>query len=117
MVQVSRCKQRKGTFCGRYGTAFYGLKTPQEKVERAINQGLEGLCPEAVACIEGVHPSTVQRWAEQAHDQAHIQSGKAQEILSVAPISADVTGLFDRSSFRMNVGEASVTASASKEEI
>jgi len=70
MVWVIRCKQHKGTFCDRYGTAFYDLKTPEEKVERAINQGLEGLCPEAVARIEHVHPTTVQRWAERAKLQA-----------------------------------------------
>jgi hypothetical protein len=44
---VLRCKQHKGTFCDRYGTAFYDLKTPEEKVQRAIQQGFEGLCPEA----------------------------------------------------------------------
>jgi len=57
MVRVIRCKRRKGTSCDCYGTAFYDLKTPEEKVERAIHQGLEGLCPEAVVCIERVHPT------------------------------------------------------------
>lgn len=66
MVFVIRCRQCRRTFCDRYGTAFYDLKTPEEKVTRAINQGLEGLCPEAVARIEEVHPTTVQRWIDRA---------------------------------------------------
>lgn len=70
VVYVIRCKQHRGTFCDRYGTAFYDLKTEEEKVQRAINQGLEGLCPEAVARIEGVHPTTVQRWVDRACVQA-----------------------------------------------
>jgi transposase-like protein len=70
MVTVIRCKQHNGTFCDRYGTAFYDLKTPEEKVQRAIQQSLEGICPEAVARIEDVHSTTVQRWIERASQQA-----------------------------------------------
>jgi transposase-like protein len=70
VVFVIRCRQCRRTFCDRYGTAFYDLKTPEEKVLRAIRQGLEGLCPEAVARIEGVHPTTVQRWVDRSCSQA-----------------------------------------------
>jgi transposase-like protein len=70
MVTVIRCKQHNGTFCDRYGTAFYDLKTSEEKVQRAIQQSLEGICPEAVARIEDVHSTTVQRWIERASQQA-----------------------------------------------
>jgi hypothetical protein len=70
MVFVIRCRQCRRTFCDRYGTAFYDLKTPEEKVQRAIQQGLEGLCLEAVARIEGVHPTTVQRWVDRSCSQA-----------------------------------------------
>jgi transposase-like protein/IS1 family transposase len=69
-VLVWRCRTCRKTFCDRYGTAFYDLKTPEEKVQRALQQGLEGLCPEAVARVEGVHPTTVQRWVERAQQQA-----------------------------------------------
>jgi transposase-like protein/IS1 family transposase len=69
-VFVIRCRDCRKTFCDRYGTVFYDLKTPEEKVQRAIQQGLEGLCPEAVARVEGVHPITVQRWVDRACSQA-----------------------------------------------
>ena len=69
-VYVIRCRECRKTFCDRYGTAFYDLKTPEEKVQRAIQQGLEGLCPEAVVRIEGVHPTTVGRWVDRSCSQA-----------------------------------------------
>ena len=41
-VLVLRCRKCRKTFCDRYGTAFYDLKTEEERVQRAIHQGLEG---------------------------------------------------------------------------
>jgi hypothetical protein len=37
-VYVIRCRECRKTFCDRYGTAFYDLKTPEEKVQRANQQ-------------------------------------------------------------------------------
>jgi hypothetical protein len=89
MVFVIRCRQRWRTFCDRYGTAFYDLKTPEEKVQRAIQQGLEGLCPEAVARIEGVHPTTVGRWVDRACSQA-----KAAVITVVSTENVELDELY-----------------------
>jgi hypothetical protein len=69
-VFVIRWRQCRQTFCDRFGTAFYDLKTPEDKVQCAIQQDLEGLCPEAVARVEGVHPTTVQRRVDRACSQA-----------------------------------------------
>lgn len=93
-VRVIRCKQHKGTFCDRYGTAFYNLKTPEEKVQRAINQELEGLCPEAVARIEQVHPTTVQRWVDRAVEQA-----RAADKQTITGVSTDNVELDELHSF------------------
>jgi transposase-like protein len=65
-----RCRACRKTFCERYGTAFYDLKTPEAKVQRALQQSLEGLCPEAIARVEQVHPTTIQRWVQRASLQA-----------------------------------------------
>ncbi len=86
MVFVIRCWKCRRTFCDRFGTVFYDLKMPEEKVERAIHQTVEGLCPEAIARIEKVHPTTVGRWIEraaeqgQAADQAVIVQVKTENI-------------------------------------
>ena len=36
-VLVIRCRQCRKTFCDRFGTAFYDLKTPEEKGRRTVN--------------------------------------------------------------------------------
>lgn len=88
-VFVFRCRQCRKTFCDRYGTAFYDLKTPEDKVQSAIQQGLEGLCPEAVARVEGVHPTTVQRWVERACLQARSADQKVITSVSAENVELD----------------------------
>jgi hypothetical protein len=55
MIRGRKCRK---TFSDRYGTAFYDLKTPEEKVQRAIQQGLEGfvwrLSPASLANLREV---------------------------------------------------------------
>lgn len=89
VVFVIRCGVCRRTFCDRYGTAFYDLKTPEDKVQRAIHQGLEGLCPEAVARVEGVHPTTVQRWVERACVQARSADQKVITSVSAENVELD----------------------------
>jgi transposase-like protein len=91
-VYVIRCRQCRKTFCDRYGTAFYDLKTAEEKVQRALQQGLEGLCPEAVARVEEVHPTTVQRWIERACAQA--KAADRQVITGVAAENVELDELY-----------------------
>lgn len=67
---VFRCRLCRKTFNDRFGTAFYDLKTPAEKVTRAVQQVAEGLSFEAVARIEGVTAVTVSAWMKRAVRQA-----------------------------------------------
>lgn len=69
---VFRCRRCRKTFNDRHGTAFYDLKTPAEKVARAIQQVAEGLSLEAVARIEGVASSTVAQWVKRSARQARL---------------------------------------------
>lgn len=91
-VFVIRCRQCRKTFCDRFGTAFYDLKTPEEKVQRALQQGLEGLCPEAVARVEEVHPTSVQRWIERACAQA--QAADREVIANVITENVELDELY-----------------------
>lgn len=67
---VFRCRLCRKTFNDRFDTAFYDLKTPAEKVARAVQQVAEGLSIEAVARIEAVAPETVSNWVRRAAAQA-----------------------------------------------
>ena len=58
---VFRCRLCRKTFCDRFGSAFYDLKTPAEQLPRAIQQVAEGLSFEALARVEQLHPTTLQR--------------------------------------------------------
>src|SRR5262249_22149544 len=108
-VNVIRCRICGRTFCDRYGTAFYDLKTPEEKVQRAIRQGLEGLCLEAVARVEGVHLTSVQRWIERAAVQAKTADHKMITGVSTENVELDElhTPQFCRSQTSRPAGERS----------
>lgn len=69
---VFRCRLCRKTFNDRYGTAFYDLKTPSEKVARAVQQVAEGLSFEAVARIEQIAPETISNWMKRAARQADL---------------------------------------------
>jgi hypothetical protein len=59
-------------------------KAPEEKVQRALQQSLEGLYLEAVARVEDVHPTTIQHGLERACLQV-----KAADREVVTGISAE----------------------------
>ena len=86
---VLRCRCCKRSFCDRYGTAFYDLKTPEEKVERAVHQVLEGLGYESIARIERVHPTTVHRWVARASEQAQLADMTVVQQVKAATIELD----------------------------
>lgn len=94
MRKVFRCCLCRKSFCDRYGTAFYDLKSPEPQVLHAVHQVLEGLGYEAVARIEGVHPTTVHRWVERAHQQAALA-----DVSVIQQVTAEVIELDELYSF------------------
>jgi transposase-like protein len=86
---VFRCRLCRKTFCDRYGTAFYDLKTPEQKVLHALHQVLERLSYEAVARVEAVHPSSVHRWVERAHHQAALADAAILQQVEAEVIEMD----------------------------
>jgi transposase-like protein/IS1 family transposase len=86
---VFRCRLCRKTFCDRYGTAFYDLKTPEPKVLHAVHQVLERLSYEAVARVEAVHPSSVHRWVERAHQQAALADAAILQQVEAEVIEMD----------------------------
>src|SRR6266540_5063546 len=91
---VFRCTLCRKTFCDRFGTAFYDLKTPEEKVLRSVHQVLEGLSYEAISRIEQVHSTSVQRWAERALVQAQLA-----DHLMLQNLAPEVIEMDERHSF------------------
>jgi len=94
---VFRCRVCRKSFCDRFGTAFYDLKTLEEKVTRSVQQVAEGLSLEAVARVETVHPSTVSRWIERATKQAEMADKQL-----IKDVKAEVIELDELYSFAGN---------------
>lgn len=75
-----RCRICRKTFSERFGTAFFDLKTSEEKVARSVQQVAEGLSAEAVARVENVHPTSIQRWLERASRQAALADQQIKDV-------------------------------------
>ena len=86
---VFRCRLCRKSFCDRFGTAFYDLKTEEAKVQRAVHEVMEGLSYEAVARIEEVHPTSVHRWLERAAAQAVLADREIVQQVEVETIEMD----------------------------
>ncbi len=89
MRTVFRCRRCRKTFCDRYGTAFYDLKTPEQKVLHAVHQVMEGASYESVERIEEVHPTSVQRWIERAAEQATLADHQIVQRVEAQTIEMD----------------------------
>lgn len=86
---VFRCRLCRKTFCDRYATAFYDLKTPEEKVIHAVHQVMEGASYEAVARVEAVHPTTIHHWVERACAQALLADQQIVQHVQAPTIEMD----------------------------
>jgi transposase-like protein len=69
------CRACGAVFCERQGTAFYDIRSPEDKVLLALKLILQGLSLRAVSNVLGVKLDTVRQWltrsalhAEQVND-------------------------------------------------
>jgi transposase-like protein len=69
------CRACGAVFCERQGTAFYDIRSPEDKVILALKLILQGLSLRAVSNVLGVKLDTVRQWltrsarhAEQVND-------------------------------------------------
>jgi hypothetical protein len=53
-----------------------------------------GLCPEAIARIESIHPTTVQRWIERANEQGQAADGQVLIEIKTENIELDELASF-----------------------
>ena len=56
------CRSCGAVFCGRQGTAFYDIRSPEDKVILALKLILQGLSLRAVSNVLGVKLDTVRQW-------------------------------------------------------
>jgi transposase-like protein len=62
------CHSCGRVFCDRTNTAFYDLRTSEEKVEMALKMAMRGMSVLGIAEVLSIKPSTVVSWISKAAD-------------------------------------------------
>jgi hypothetical protein len=75
---------------------FFGLKTPQETVYRALACVAEGMGLRATARVLGVKPDDVLRWLRRAGQHPELVSADWMRNLHVEPVQLDELWTFVR---------------------
>lgn len=94
--QLFRCELCKTRFSETQGTVFFGLKTKDETVYRALANLAEGTGIRATARVFGVKPDDVLRWLQRAGEHAEQVSAHLMRNLHVEQAQLDELWTFVR---------------------
>jgi IS1 family transposase len=94
--QLYRCQLCRTTVSETQGTVFFGLKTPEETVYRALTCLAEGLGIRATARVYGVKPDDVLRWLRRAGQHSEKVSAYLMRNLHVEQAQLDELWTFVR---------------------
>jgi len=94
--QLYRCQWCHTVFSETQGTVFYGLKTPEETVYRALAALAEGLGIRATARVFGVKPADILRWLRRAGQHCEQVSAYLMRNLHVEQAQMDELWTFVR---------------------
>lgn len=94
--QMYQCQWCKTRFSETQGTVFFGLKTPQETVYRALKALAEGVGIRATARIFDVDVDTVLRWLRRAGQHSEKVSAYLMRNLQVEQAQLDELWTFVR---------------------
>lgn len=94
--QMYQCQWCKTRFSETQGTVFFGLKTPQETVYRALACLAEGLGIRATARVFDVKPEDVLRWLRRAGQHCEQVSAYLMRHLHVEQVQLDELWTFVR---------------------
>jgi IS1 family transposase len=87
--QLLLCQACEKSFCERRGTVFFGCKTPQETIYRALAALAEGVSLRATARIFGVDKDTVCAWLKKAARHSEQVSDYLMKNLNVPEVQLD----------------------------
>ena len=87
--QMYRCKWCGQRFSETHGTVFYGLKTPQETVYRALHCLCENMGIRATARVFAVKPDTILLWLRRAGEHCEKVSAYLMRNLHVEQAQLD----------------------------
>jgi len=94
--QFLRCQACGTAFCERRGTVFFGLKTEEQTISRALTALAEGQGLRSVARTFNVDVETVRRWLRRAGEHAALVSDYLLRNLPVTEAQLDELWTFVR---------------------
>ena len=89
LVRNFLCRSCRTSFCQRHGTAFYDLRTPEERVMFAIKMLLRGMSLRGIADVLGVRLDTVRFWLIRCADHAEAVNNQLIKEISVSRVELD----------------------------
>jgi transposase-like protein len=96
LVRKYVCHACGGVFCDRNDTAFYDLRSPEEKVLLALKLVLKGMGLRAVAGAMEIKLDTVRFWLQQAATHAEKVNDALVKQLHVQRVELDELWTFVR---------------------
>jgi transposase-like protein len=90
------CRTCGACFCERAGTAFYDLRTAEDKVLLAIRLLLEGMSLRAIARVLEVKLDTVRLWLRRCAEHAEAVNERLVRDIGVSRVELDELWTFVR---------------------
>ena len=88
-VQKYVCRTCGRVFCSRTNTAFYDLRTEEEKILLALKLVLKGMSLRSIAEVLEVSAGTVSRWLSRAAEHSEEVNKKLLKDLNVSKVELD----------------------------
>lgn len=89
VVRNFLCRTCGKSFCQRQGTAFYDIRTPEERVLLAIKMLLRGMSLRGIADVLGVKLDTVRFWLIRCAGHAEAVNDQLIREISVSRVELD----------------------------
>ena len=96
LVRNYLCRSCGKSFCERTGTAFYDLRSPEERILLALKMVLRGMALRAVAGVLEVKLDTVRFWLTQAATHAEKVNDALVKQVHVERVELDELWTFVR---------------------
>jgi transposase-like protein len=88
------CRSCGGSFCGRAGTIFYDLRSPEERIVMALKLLVKGMPLRGVAEVLEVKLDTVRHWLRLAAEHSEKVDAVLMKELNVSQVELDALWTF-----------------------
>jgi len=87
-----RCHTCDTRFCDRTNTAFFNLRTSEDKVRMALEMVAKGISIQEIADVLKSKPSTIRHWVSKASDHREKVNEAVQKDVETPKVEMDELG-------------------------